>query len=374
MPSNREMTAEEEDKFEEGGGLKKRTKDDRLRDCNAFYTYFESKVDDGVNMKDCLQDEDGREKFSKIFSNYFWSMTVESGDRPKKNYASKLKTAIKMQMIDDFKVDITDQNLFPNFSRRWKSFVDKLAEEGRADTKHKEEIPATTLEKIYELLWAVKQALENRGAEDYVETYLSKIPAMYHDQLHRILQWGAALVLVFYEVRRGKENLDDLKASSMKVFEDNNFVFKYLRKVISETDKNHPGGTNVRCNGVIPFLEVDGGWNPGAFFEFYLKFLPMEASKQALKGGWLFPRPRRHSVLSLDIHREGEMALFEPNMKGNIENKDEEKTKLVKFINLNLISVGPRTLGEMLPALCQAVGEARCTNHQLRYGIRFLSI
>ena len=207
-----------------------------------------------------------------------------------------------------------------------------------------------------------------------METYLSKIPAMYHDQLHRILQWGAALVLVFYEVRRGKENLDDLKASSMKVFEDNNFVFKYLRKVISETDKNHPGGTNVRCNGVIPFLEVDGGWNPGAFFEFYLKFLPMEASKQALKGGWLFPRPRRHSVLSLDIHREGEMALFEPNMKGNIENKDEEKTKLVKFTNINLISVGPRTLGEMLPALCQAVGEARCTNHQLRYGIRFLSI
>ena len=125
MPSNREMTAEEEDKFEEGGGLKKRTKDDRMRDCGAFYTYFESKVDDGVNMKDCLQDEDGREKFSKIFSNYFWSMTVESGDRPKKNYASKLKTAIKMQMIDDFKVDITDQNLFPNFSRRWKSFVDK---------------------------------------------------------------------------------------------------------------------------------------------------------------------------------------------------------------------------------------------------------
>ena len=123
------MSAEEEEKFEEGGGLKKRTRDDRLRDSNAFYAYFKDKAD-GSSIKDCLEDEDGREKFSKIFSSYFWSMTVESGERPKKNYACKLKTAIKMKMVEDFKVDITDQNLFPNFARRWKSFVEKLADEG----------------------------------------------------------------------------------------------------------------------------------------------------------------------------------------------------------------------------------------------------
>ena len=317
MPSNRNMSAEEEEKFEEGGGLKKRTRDDRLRDSNAFYAYFKDKAD-GSSIQDCLEDEDGREKFSKIFSSYFWSMTVESGERPKKNYACKLKTAIKMKMVEDFKDDITDRNLFPNFARRWKSFVEKLAEEGRAETTHKEEIPATTLEKIYELLWNVKIALENRGDKDYVQTFLSKIRAMFHDQLHRVLQWGAVLVLVFYEVCRGKENLDELKAATIKVFEDDNFVFKYVKKVFSETDKNHPGGTNVRCNGVIPFLELDGGWNPGAFFEFYLKFLSLEASKQNMEGGWLFPRPRKHSLNTLNIHKEGQMALFEPNMKGNI--------------------------------------------------------
>lgn len=60
---------------------------------------------------------------------------------------------------------------------------------------------------------------------------------------------SAALVLVFYEVRRGKENLDELKVLAMKVIEDENYIFKYINNVLSETDKNHPGGTIVRCNG-----------------------------------------------------------------------------------------------------------------------------
>ena len=315
MPTNVELSPEEEEQFEKGGGLKKRTLEDRAREVGAFYSYFDGKAD-GEKIEDLIKNEDGREEFSKIFSSYFWSMKVESGQRPKKNYASKLKTSIKMQMIEDYKVDITDEKLFPQFTKRWKSFVDKLAEEGRADTTHKEEIPATTLEKIYELLWNVKEALENRGAEDYEAKYLSKIPATYHDQLNKVLQWGAALVLVFYEVRRGKENLDELKALAMKVMEDENYVFKYIKNVLSETDKNHPGGTNVRCYGVIPFMEVNGSWNPGLFFEFYLKFIPTKPTKEHLPGGWLFPRPRKHSTASLNIHKAGEMQLYEPNMKG----------------------------------------------------------
>ena len=147
MPTNVELSPEEEEMFEKGGGLKKRTLVDRAREGGAFYEYFEEKAD-GDKIEDLAKNEDGREKINKIFSSYFWSMQVESGQRPKKNYASKLKTSIKMQMIQDYKVDITDEKLFPQFARRWKSFVDKLAEEGRADTTHKEEIPATTLEKI----------------------------------------------------------------------------------------------------------------------------------------------------------------------------------------------------------------------------------
>ena len=221
MPTNVELSPEEEEQFEKGGGLKKRTLEDRAREVGAFYSYFDGKAD-GEKIEDLIKNEDGREEFSKIFSSYFRSMKVESGQRPKKNYASILKTSIKMQMIEDYKVDITDEKLFPQFTKRWKSFLDKLAEEGRADTTHKEEIP----EKIYELLWNVKEALENRGAEDYEAKYLSKIPATHHDQLNKVLQWGAALVLVFYEVWHGKENLDQLKASSMKVMEDKNYLLQ----------------------------------------------------------------------------------------------------------------------------------------------------
>ena len=316
MPSHRELTAEEEAEFEEGGGLKKRTRVDRKREADSFYKYFEEVAEEGENLKELAETEDGREKISKIFSNYFYSMQVESGERPKKNYASKLRTSIKMKIIEDYKFDITDSTLFPKFGKRWKSFVDKLAEEGRADTTHKEEIPADTLEKIYRLLWDVKTALENRGAEDYVEKYLAKIPPVYHTLLNKVLQWGAGLLLNFYEVRRGAENLDELLADSFKEFEDDNFEFKYVKKVLSEQDKNHQQGTNVRCNGVIPSMLIDGFFNPMEYFNFYLSFLPRAATKEGLPGGWLFPRARKHGVGSLNILAKDENSLYEPNMKG----------------------------------------------------------
>ena len=285
-------------------------------------------------------------------------MEVVSGDRPKKNYASKLRTSIKMQILSDYRFDITDPILFPNAAKRWKSFVDKLVEEGRGETTHKEEIPAVTLEKIYELLWNVKLVIENRGEEDYVEKYLAKIPPQFHSHLHRLLQWGAAMVLNFYEVRRGSENLDELKASSFKVFEDDNYHFKYIKKTVSESDKNHPQGTNVRCNGVIPYMVIDGYFNPGEFFNFYLSFLPSQSSKDGSEGGWLFPRPRKQGQGLLNIHEKDEKRLYEQNMKG-ISSHFYFKSK-------NTFSVGPRILPTFFPSLCDAVKQPKCTNHQIR--------
>ena len=150
---------------------------------------------------------------------------------------------------------------------------EKLAEKGCTDTDHKEEIPAKTLEKIYKLLWNVKEALEMRGDENYTIKYLSKIPTTLHSSLHRVLQWGAALLLVFYEVRRGKENLHSMKAVDFKETADEQFEFRYIKKYRSEKDKNHKKGTNVASSGVIPYaiVEANGNiFNPGEFFSFYL--------------------------------------------------------------------------------------------------------
>ena len=48
---------------------------------------------------------------------------------------------------------------------------------------------------------------------------------------------------------------------------DEQFEFNYIRKVVSEAEKNQQGGSNSRCHGVIPFLHLAAGFNPGAFFQ-----------------------------------------------------------------------------------------------------------
>ena len=237
--------------------------------------------------------------------------------------------------------------------------TEKLAVKGCADTDHKEEIPAKTLEKIYELLWNVKEALEMRGDENYTIKYLSKIPTTLHSSLHRVLQWGAALLLVFYEVRRGKENLHSMKAVDFKETADEQFEFRYIKKYRSEKDKNHKKGTNVASSGVIPYaiVEANGNiFNPGEFFSFYLSLLPKNSTLEGKEGGWLFPRPRANTKV-FNVHKEGEI-MFEPNQKG-IDLLDN-------FFIISLILVGANTLAAMLPLLCSAVNSERCTNHQIR--------
>lgn len=220
------------------------------------------------------------------------------------------------QIIEDHNFDITDQILFPNSAKKWKAFGTTLTELGLAETDHKEEVPAETLEKIYDLLSSVVDAIENRGDKDYYNTYLSKIPPYYHNQLHRVLQWGAAMMLIFFEVRRGKENLDEMKHNVFKVIEDETYEFKYIKKFKSEADKNHPmEGTNTKCSGVLPFINVGNKLNPGHLFELDISFLPEKSTIPDKVGGWLFPRPRKESN-SLNIHNPGEMNLFEPNQKG----------------------------------------------------------
>ena len=269
-----------------------------------------------------LTTPEGRKRIIEVLADFFESMTVEGGSRPKKGYATKIRSSIRAMILEEYKVDITNPEQFPEFAKMWKGYCDTLSKEGLAETEHKEEVPPETIQKIYKLLWRVKLALENRGSEDYVEKYLAPIPPHLHTQLHRLLQWGAEMILVFYEVRRGQENLDELKAADFREVEDEKFDFKYLKKFISEQDKNHRAGTNVQCSGVIPFVNIindedDCFFNPAEYFSFYLKFVPFNASKPAKEGGYLFPRPRKVGN-SLDIHKAGEMHLYKANMKGTI--------------------------------------------------------
>ena len=117
---------------------------------------------------------------------------------------------------------------FPDTKFNWKKYTIKLTQEGKAFTKHKEEIPPDTVNNVYMLLTNVQSALENRHKDDYVENYLSKIPTELHDKLHRVVMLGACFIVVFYEVRRGQEGLADLKLADFKLIKEETFDFRYF--------------------------------------------------------------------------------------------------------------------------------------------------
>ena len=110
------------------------------------------------------------------------------------------------------------------------------------------------------------------------------------------MMFGATMIVIFYEVRRGQEGLEHLKLLDFQMVEDGTFEFKYLKKFRSETDKNHASrGTNVACSGVIPFVDIilDDGitvFNPGEFFAFYRSLVPIGSTKEGCAGGFLFHR------------------------------------------------------------------------------------
>ena len=203
-------------------------------------------------------------------------------------YAEGIRSHIKNQIIKDFNIDISNMENFPNTESNWKKYTVKLTQEGKAFTKHKEEIPPNTIDKIYMLLVRVQSALENRHSDNYVEEYLAKIPTDLHNKLPRVMmfggcflviffevrrgqeefakihstffyilrvhgdEWpmleytegirshikmfGACFLVIFFEVRRGQEGLADLKLSDFKLMEDETYEFK----LVSKPNRSHP--------------------------------------------------------------------------------------------------------------------------------------
>ena len=107
---------------------------------------------------------------------------------------------MKQSLIEEFKLDITDEKEFPGVGRKWKAFCEKLVKEGRAEMEPHPEVDPVTMEAINKLLLTTKKALELRGTEFYEEA-LSKIPLALQGKLNYVLQWGAQMQLMLYEVR-----------------------------------------------------------------------------------------------------------------------------------------------------------------------------
>ena len=282
MPTNVDVTDDELLKLEQGGGLAESTIAARAKQFKDFNEFVIKETGKDIAAH-VTAGEDGKKSVVNVLGKYFFSMrvTVNGGVKewPKKGYAERIRSNLKMTILNEFKFDITDKGLFPQSARHWKSFLEQLVKEGRSETLHHPEVDPHTMEAINNLAVCVKEALESRGSEGYEEK-LSKVPLSLRNKMNYVIQWVAMLQLVLFECRRGGENIDELKKSDFVVYEDAVKKFKYIKHMKSEKDKNHSEGTNSSVYGCIPCLNFSGRFNPGEFFEFYLQFVPDQCSRR----------------------------------------------------------------------------------------------
>ena len=202
---------------------------DTLKTREQHYKHIETYVKEAENL---LKFMDGRVRFEEFLGRFFFSLRVTANDGvkklPKKGYAGKIRSNLKCAILDKYRVDIQDASIFPNASKKWKSFVNQLVVKKRSEVEHHEEIDPITMACITELIVDAMDALVARGTASYMEK-LTKIPIEWHGRLNYILQYGAQFILTLYEVRRGKEELELLKSSDFVTFEDSVFDFKYIR-------------------------------------------------------------------------------------------------------------------------------------------------
>jgi len=196
MPTNREMEDDDPEivRLLEGGGLDPETTKGRARIYKGFEDYF-AKESIGVSVEEALKTDEGKKKVDFVLAKYFYTLEVEVTmkktkevvkRRPKLRYAAKIRSSIKCTVVEQFRIDVTDPLQFPDSAKRWKSFCAQLAAEGLADTEHYAEVNPFTMEAIFKL-----------------------------------------------QVRRGRENVRDLKREDFREFEDAVKKFRYIKQVSS---------------------------------------------------------------------------------------------------------------------------------------------
>ena len=250
-----------------------------------------------------------------LIPRYFFSYRVTAKDDgekklPKRSTAEAVRSRLKQEIIDKHQVDVFDACLFPEARKKWKAYVSMIAKAGRNETTHHEEVNPTTMLAIYRLLAAVVKAVKARGSPNYEEVK-AQIPARLQERLHVLLQLGAMFVLNMFEVRRGAEGIEFLKATDFKEVADHLYEFKYVRKCVPELEKNNQEGSNTKCHGVIPDMVISEIFNPFTLFTLYMSLLP-GPNKQGVS--FLFPKARGASKI-FNPH-DPEVRLFEINMKG----------------------------------------------------------
>ena len=188
---------------------------------------------------------------------------------------------------------------------------------------------------------------------------LDKLPQDYHDTYHYLLSLCVQFIVHYFDGRRGAEGIQFLTKNHWKVFEENgkkylkkvlhiihclvsdnirsqNLKKKYFFKVLGESSKNHPTGSEILENSgsIFDYLDPSSGLNAFRLFELYLLHLNPNTNR-------LFQKEKR-GLNKFKIHDYDNMILYENSPKG------EHK------------------IASMLPTLTEILGKPRLTNHSIR--------
>ena len=89
----------------------------------------------------------------------------------------------------------------------WSGYQKELKALGRNDVKHNDEIPASSIIKIHELLVVCLEIMKCDKKIDAVKykNLIQKLPLEFQDEYHRLLQCGAFFVIAMHFAKRGRE-------------------------------------------------------------------------------------------------------------------------------------------------------------------------
>ena len=100
------------------------TKRDRLFDINLFKKYVS--IQAGRPLDEVLSGEDGRDVLQEMFFGFFSTFRKRDGKLPSKPYISKLRSSINCVMIEEYRLDLVNRELCPEFNARWKDIVSQF--------------------------------------------------------------------------------------------------------------------------------------------------------------------------------------------------------------------------------------------------------
>ena len=109
---------------------------------------------------------------------------------PKKNTIDSYRSFLKNHILKKTNWDISNQIEFPKFHRFYRGFIHTLKDDGKADTQHHREIPASIIQKIYTLMKLLHQLIVKSPSDPKYDLLLEEIPQNFKGKHHYLLQYG----------------------------------------------------------------------------------------------------------------------------------------------------------------------------------------